>query len=486
MYQYPYGNAQQLNLDWILNKIQELEIGCGEVDLEEVANALVSASYDTGHSYSQYDYCFYNNKLYRCLNATTGAWNPSDWTEAPIGDDVSILTRLINSAVITDVKFDTSGTNGKLQQKYGASYHDVVEVDYTPVQNSKRPLSSNAGYDLNGAIANVKNELFRNVIIFGDSWSDITQTGGSDKWAAKLADRHPLMTVHNYARGGSKIVGADNFGWNGTVGGQIAAAISDTSYNHNDITDIIIMGGVNDYRGLTTVNETNSRAIGNDIASKILNRLRPNFPNANYIVIINNTTPASQGEYMFARSAIDALRTNYGCRAGSTIGWIHPAFIDSDHIHPTANGHNEVLGNVEAMLFGGDIKYISTIVRITVKTTDETVSATVAIVMMCGAENIITQCTYNITSGTTTEPKQLQAVLTSAQLYALPYFPAWFAAANIVNHGLDFGQNTIQTNYITAPAQANHNMVTDGKITLFADTYTGGVGIGYMISNNTW
>ena len=160
MYQYPYGNAQQLNLDWILNKIQELESGGGgEVDLEEVANALVSASYNTGISYRIYDYVFYNNKLYRCVNDTTGAWNPSDWTEVPIGDDVSILTRLINTAVITDVKFDTSDTNGKLQQKYGASYHDVVEVDYTPVQGSKRPLSSNAGYDLNTAINSKVTEI---------------------------------------------------------------------------------------------------------------------------------------------------------------------------------------------------------------------------------------------------------------------------------------------------------------------------------------
>ena len=176
MYQYPYGNAQQLNLDWILNKIQELESGGGgEVDLEEVANALVSASYDTGHSYRKYDYAFYNNKLYRCKNDTTGAWNPSDWDEAPIGDDVSILIRLINTAVITDVKFDTSDTNGKLQQKYGASYHDVVEVDYTPVQNSKRPLSSNAGYDLNTALTSHfpndwiadLNDLPHNTVVMG-------------------------------------------------------------------------------------------------------------------------------------------------------------------------------------------------------------------------------------------------------------------------------------------------------------------------------
>lgn len=82
MYKYPYGDSQQLNLDWIISKIKKLE------------------------------------------------------------------------AAVMDVKFDTSGTNGKIQQKYNDQYHDVVEVDYTPVQNSKRPLSSNAGYELNGAMNN--------------------------------------------------------------------------------------------------------------------------------------------------------------------------------------------------------------------------------------------------------------------------------------------------------------------------------------------
>ena len=54
MYQYPYGNAQQLNLDWILSKIQELEAGTTQVNIEEVANALVSASFDAGVYHLRY------------------------------------------------------------------------------------------------------------------------------------------------------------------------------------------------------------------------------------------------------------------------------------------------------------------------------------------------------------------------------------------------------------------------------------------------
>ena len=158
MYQYPYGDSQQLNLDWIINKLRELESSVlGGLTLQQISEILITLTYSTSSQYRRYDYCFKDGKLYRALNDNIGGFDASDWMEVRLGDDLSILTRLINTTAITDVFFDTSGTEGKLQQKYGASYHDIVAVDYTPVQNSKRPLSSNAGYDLNRAITKAKN-----------------------------------------------------------------------------------------------------------------------------------------------------------------------------------------------------------------------------------------------------------------------------------------------------------------------------------------
>ena len=158
MYVYPYGDSQQLNLDWIINKLKELEDReASAADLEEIANVFIALTHSSGTQYRRYDYCYYQGKLYRALNDNIGAFNASDWLEVRLGDDIPVLTRLINAidaAAVVDVKFDTSGTNGKLQQKYNNAYHDVVEVDYTPVENSKRPLSSNAGHELNGAITN--------------------------------------------------------------------------------------------------------------------------------------------------------------------------------------------------------------------------------------------------------------------------------------------------------------------------------------------
>lgn len=186
MYKYPYGDSQQLNLDWILAKLKELEAsaGSGGADLEEVSNALIALTYNPNTLYARYDYAFLNNKLYRCLSGTSGAFDPDAWQEALIGDDLAVLTRWINAldaAAVVDVKFDTSGTNGKIQQKYNNAYHDVVEVDYTPVQNSKRPLSSNAGYDMNTVINAITNP-FTNYNVAGKHLWIYRFGGGGNNW----------------------------------------------------------------------------------------------------------------------------------------------------------------------------------------------------------------------------------------------------------------------------------------------------------------
>lgn len=183
MYQYPYGNAQQLNLDWVLSKIQELEAGATAVNIEEVANALVSASFDAGASYRRYDYCFYNGKLYRALNDTTGAFNPADWLEVVIGDDIPVLTRLLNAVDtsltslqttvgnqgndITNLK-NTAVTNvkyasGYLKKTINGADTDIIEVEDTPTNNSAKLPSSKAIYNLNDTVNDLQGQITANV-----------------------------------------------------------------------------------------------------------------------------------------------------------------------------------------------------------------------------------------------------------------------------------------------------------------------------------
>lgn len=125
MYQYPYGNAQQLNLDWILGKIQELESGSGgTADIKEIANALIAASYAV-QNYNRSDIVFYNDKLYRAnQNITAEPWNAAHWDEILLGDTVANLVRYVgnldNSQVFNSSTVAGTHTSDALDTLYSA------------------------------------------------------------------------------------------------------------------------------------------------------------------------------------------------------------------------------------------------------------------------------------------------------------------------------------------------------------------------------
>ena len=153
---YPWGNTQQLNLDWILKKIKELETGGGAgADLEEVANALITLTHRSTTQYRRWDYCFYNGKLYRALVDTTGAFAPADWREVVLGDDVSVLTRLIN-ALNTDNIDNASNVSGNTASDALNNLLTALEnLDSDDIDNASQVTGTSvtdALDNLNGAI----------------------------------------------------------------------------------------------------------------------------------------------------------------------------------------------------------------------------------------------------------------------------------------------------------------------------------------------
>ena len=123
MYQYPYGDSQQLNLDWILSKLKELEAsaGSGNVNLEEVSNALISATFSSSQAYNRSDIVFRNGKLYRAnvnIPVPGESWNPAHWDEILIGDTLSnvvtYLAALNNSQVFNSSNVPGTHTSDAL------------------------------------------------------------------------------------------------------------------------------------------------------------------------------------------------------------------------------------------------------------------------------------------------------------------------------------------------------------------------------------
>ena len=176
MYEYPYGNSQQLNLDWILNKLKEFETsGASSADMKSIANALLSASYDSNSSYAVND-IIYNDTLetlYICntvIPVGGEPWDATHWDAFRVGEVLTFLFNTIQNLSSDDVANDSNVTgtgltaalnalvedirynNHYLQQKKNGSYSNVIAIEDTPSNNSDRLASSKAAYDLKGAI----------------------------------------------------------------------------------------------------------------------------------------------------------------------------------------------------------------------------------------------------------------------------------------------------------------------------------------------
>ena len=183
MYEYPYGNSQQLNLDWILNKLKKFEnSGASSADMKSIANALLSASYDAGSEYAVND-VVYNDTLetlYICNTAIPVGgepWDATHWDAFRVGEVLTLLFNTIQNlssddiannsnvtgtgltaalnALVEDVRYN----NHYLQQKKNGVYANVIPIEDTPSNNSDRLASSKAAYDLKGAITATQNEV---------------------------------------------------------------------------------------------------------------------------------------------------------------------------------------------------------------------------------------------------------------------------------------------------------------------------------------
>ena len=115
MYQYPYGDTQQLNLDWIINKLIELANEQeSDVTLEQVSNALISLTYIPTQAYNNSDIVFHDGHLYRCnttIPAPGEVWDPSHWDQIMLGNTVANLVRAV-AGMNSDHVFNESDVSG--------------------------------------------------------------------------------------------------------------------------------------------------------------------------------------------------------------------------------------------------------------------------------------------------------------------------------------------------------------------------------------
>lgn len=142
---YPFSDTQQLNLDWILSELKALKelapepTPTPEIDLDEVGKALLAAEYDATKSYQKNDYITRDGEILRATAATTGTYDSTKWQAVKLGDDLAIITRwasamdayinsLKASQIVNDSTVDGANVDDALDNLQGA----ISDIDIYP------------------------------------------------------------------------------------------------------------------------------------------------------------------------------------------------------------------------------------------------------------------------------------------------------------------------------------------------------------------
>lgn len=201
---------------------------------------------------------------------------------------------------------------------------------YNTIQNSSRILNVNQPFVSRGS----------NVIVtFGDSYADTTNTRS---WAYMLAQKLG-WTLHNYAKSGAGYTSP-----NTTYASELNTAKADTSYNHDDVSLVVIGGSRNSNDGYTGAIKT--------AAQELFQGVRGEYPNARVIAVplLWDKTPES-GYWRYNAASIAEAAILAGVES---IPWAwtwnlgrEDAF-DGDNIHPNELGTNVIVNYIMRYMLG--------------------------------------------------------------------------------------------------------------------------------------
>ena len=201
---------------------------------------------------------------------------------------------------------------------------------YNAIQNSSRILSVNQPFVSHGS----------NIIVtFGDSYAANTNTRS---WAYMLAQKLG-WTLHNYA-----VAGAGYITPNTTYMSEFNTAKADTSYNHDDVSLVVIGGSRN----------TNDGYSGNlkTAAQEFFQKVSTEYPNARIIAVplLWDKTPES-GYWRYNAASIAEAAILAGVES---IPWAwtwnlgRENAFDDDDTHPNELGTNVIVNYIMRYMLG--------------------------------------------------------------------------------------------------------------------------------------
>lgn len=201
---------------------------------------------------------------------------------------------------------------------------------YNTIQSSSRVLSVNQPFVSRGS----------NIIVtFGDSYADTTNT---KSWAYMLAQKLG-WTLHNYAKSGAGYINP-----NTTYMNEFNTAKADTSYNHDDVSLVVIGGSRNSNDGYTGSIKTAAQELFQSVSGE--------YPNARIIAVpmLWDKTPVS-GYWRYNAASVDEAAILTGVES---IPWAwtwnlgRENAFDSKDVHPNELGTNVIVNYIMRYMLG--------------------------------------------------------------------------------------------------------------------------------------
>ena len=180
------------------------------------------------------------------------------------------------------------------------------------------------------------------LIVFGDSWATAPNT-----WIATYAGKMKYSSYKTYAVIGAAFLNrSDNL-----ISAQIATAQSDSSVNKNDVTEVIVIGGVNDYRTDST-NPT-------DVAAAVISTLdgiAQLYPNAHIRYFLD--CEITGYPFSWYENFCTIYNKGYDCSNLINAMAFNNYAYNSDNLHPNGTGENLIASYLQVpslMSFGTSI-----------------------------------------------------------------------------------------------------------------------------------
>lgn len=334
---YPYTDFHELNLDWIVNMIKELDKTMDE--WTAINKIKLGGQWDISKAYEPWTLVDDGNFGYLSIQAVpegTLLTNTDYWMLVANYSGVIIALQTRVTALENTVGDASSG----LVKQTNDNTSDITTIN------------TNIG-TINSSIANLKknNDLSGVIVCIGDSYLEGYNPGGPavTSWGVHLRSMlgKSAANLKIYYKGGA--------GFSNTVDGKnfsvlTSDAAADSSFDNNDVSLVIYGGGWND-KGYTAAQLKTS-------ISSALSIISANFPNAKamfaYMAWDENSgnMQTYQKLYLLDRysQAVKGLNIAFVSNIYKALQF--RSYLFNDGTHPNADGQEAIASAILASIIG--------------------------------------------------------------------------------------------------------------------------------------